>query len=251
MKNYNKILEAVNRGIQLALDDFDDEEQVQNIKSKQVQNRDYTKEYLDLMKEVVDLELPSGTLWCKYNLGASNGDTPKSWYGHYYMWGSTKPNDNDKCNWSTAPFNNGNNRYDVEYFEKHMYEFVDKNGNLYPEYDAAYQMDNRMHMPTTQQIQELVKETKHRWVYNYNGIVGLNGQLFIGKNGNTLFIPAAGCRELNNNTIPGNSCNLWTKSLNISNTSSAYQLKFDRFFDGFKSFAFYYRNSGYSIRGVI
>ena len=26
MKKYNKILEAVNRGIQLALDDFDDEE---------------------------------------------------------------------------------------------------------------------------------------------------------------------------------------------------------------------------------
>jgi len=26
MKNYNNILEAVNRGIQLALDDFDDEE---------------------------------------------------------------------------------------------------------------------------------------------------------------------------------------------------------------------------------
>ena len=34
MKNYNKILEAVNRGIQLTLDDFDDEETVQNIKSK-------------------------------------------------------------------------------------------------------------------------------------------------------------------------------------------------------------------------
>ena len=70
MKNYNKILEAINKGIQLALDDFDDEEQVQNVKSKQVQNRDYTKEYLDLMKVVVDLGLPSGTLWCKYNLEA-------------------------------------------------------------------------------------------------------------------------------------------------------------------------------------
>ena len=64
MKNYNKILEAVNRGLQLALDDFEDEYQVQNIKSKQVQNRDYTKEYLDLMEEVVALSLPSGTLWC-------------------------------------------------------------------------------------------------------------------------------------------------------------------------------------------
>ena len=69
MKTYKQILEAVNRGIQLALDDFDDEDQVQNnIKSKQVQNRDYTKEYLDLMYDIVDLGLPSGTLWCKYNL---------------------------------------------------------------------------------------------------------------------------------------------------------------------------------------
>ena len=48
MKNYKQILEAINKGIQLALDDFEDDE-VQNIKSKQVQNRDYTKEYLDLM----------------------------------------------------------------------------------------------------------------------------------------------------------------------------------------------------------
>ena len=63
MKNYNKILEAVNRGIQLALDDFDDEEQVQNIKSKQINHEDYSKEYLDLLRdEVVDLDLPSNIL---------------------------------------------------------------------------------------------------------------------------------------------------------------------------------------------
>ena len=72
MKNYKQILEAVNRGIQLALDDFDVEEQVQNIKSKQVQNRDYTKEYLDNTKELVDLGLPSGTLWFNYNYGVDH-----------------------------------------------------------------------------------------------------------------------------------------------------------------------------------
>ena len=70
MKKYKQILEAVSRGIQLALDDFDDEEQVQNVKSKQVNHRDYSKEYLDLLRdEVVDLDLPSRSLWCKYNLG--------------------------------------------------------------------------------------------------------------------------------------------------------------------------------------
>ena len=36
MKNYNKILEAINNGIQLALDDFDDNDTpIQNIKSRQ------------------------------------------------------------------------------------------------------------------------------------------------------------------------------------------------------------------------
>ena len=58
MKLYNKILEAVNRGIQLALDDFDDEEtSIQNVKSKQVQNRDYTKEYLDFQKLIKKFEM--------------------------------------------------------------------------------------------------------------------------------------------------------------------------------------------------
>ena len=95
MKNYNKILEAVNRGIQLALDDFDDEEQIQHVKSKQVQNRDYTKEYLDLLKyEVVDLSLPSRTLWCKYNLAVNPNQLSNSedWYGGYYAWGEIKAN---------------------------------------------------------------------------------------------------------------------------------------------------------------
>jgi len=70
MKNLNKqILEAVNRGIKFALDDFEDDSIQGQVNSK-VKYQGGTKEYLDLMKEVVDLGLPSGTLWCKYNLEA-------------------------------------------------------------------------------------------------------------------------------------------------------------------------------------
>ena len=61
MKNHKQILEAVNRGIQLALDDFDDEDQVQNVKSKQVQNRDYTKEYLDFQNLIKKFESECNT----------------------------------------------------------------------------------------------------------------------------------------------------------------------------------------------
>jgi len=40
-----------------------------------------------LYNNVVDLGLPSGTLWCKYNLGSSKltiGDA-----GNFYAWGET------------------------------------------------------------------------------------------------------------------------------------------------------------------
>ena len=44
MKTYNKILEAVNRGIKFALDDFEDDEQIQGQSSSKVKHSDGTKE---------------------------------------------------------------------------------------------------------------------------------------------------------------------------------------------------------------
>ena len=131
MKNYNKILEAVNKGIQLALDDFDDEEQVQNIKSKQVQNKDYTKEYLDLLRdEVADLGLPSGTLWCKYNLDVDPNQltSRKDWYGKYYAWGELEPNKTNVegeiyFSWNNYKFGEGQNKL-TKYFVKSVVPVV-------------------------------------------------------------------------------------------------------------------------------
>jgi hypothetical protein len=41
------------------------------------------------MDDVVDLGLPSGTLWCKYNLGVDPNylANPINWFGDYYAWG--------------------------------------------------------------------------------------------------------------------------------------------------------------------
>ena len=50
--------------------------------------------------EYVDLGLPSGLKWANMNLGA----TSETDYGDYYMWGSTKPNTAEECNWTNAPF---------------------------------------------------------------------------------------------------------------------------------------------------
>ena len=81
----------------------------------------------------VDLGLPSGTLWATMNVGA----TSETDYGDYFMWGSTTPNTNTPCNWANAPFNNGANDYDEEYFTTHKSEWLDNNDNLKPEFDAA------------------------------------------------------------------------------------------------------------------
>ena len=209
MKNYNKILEAINNGIQLALDDFDDDEQVQNnIKSKQVYNRDYTKEYLDLMKEVVDLELPSGTLWCKYNLGVNSNQlsTSNDWNGKYYAWGEIKPknkftNENYKFFKYSFFGTQGFTKY-VYNNEKHFgYKgFTDGLNELQRDDDAASKhfLNDKYHIPSVAQWKELRENTIQQMIYDYNGIKNLNGILLTSKiNGNTIFIPLACCYDLN------------------------------------------------------
>ena len=264
MKNYNKILEAINKGIQLALDDFDDEEHVQNIKSKQVQNRDYTKEYLDLMNDVVDLGLPSRTLWCKYNLGVDPTQLTKSedWYGQYYAWGELE--EKTQYNWHNYKYGKDEEltKYcnEPEYGLKH---FTDNLTELLPEDDAAYQnkkfYNYKFHIPTKKQCEELINYTNSYWVKNYDpsktehttddgGIQGLNGRVFVGKNGNQLFIPAAGYRCGDDNHCPGFDCSMWSSSLYLDSPYGAYSLDFDS--DDINMYS-YYRYLGFTIRPVI
>ena len=235
MKNYNKILEAVNRGIQLALDDFNDDE-VQNIKSKQVQNRDYTKEYLDLLRdEVVDLGLPSGTLWCKYNLGVDQDQLskPEDWYGDYYSWGELEPNKKE-YNWDNYKFihTDGLSKYNKK----------DNLTELLPEDDAAYQNKKfynfKFHIPSKEQFEELINYTNNYWVKNYDpnktihnpeddgGIRGLNGRVFEGKNGNQMFIPATGYYRSSYSYNIGSISYLWSSSLRLDNPNQAYHASF-------------------------
>lgn len=70
MKTFNKhILNAIQKGVGLALDDFDYNDN-EEISSKQtiIKNNDSTKKLIYIKKNFVDLDLPSGTLWCKYNI---------------------------------------------------------------------------------------------------------------------------------------------------------------------------------------
>ena len=279
MKNYNKILEAINRGIKFALDDFDDNEDIQGQTNSKVSHQHGTKEYLDFMNEVVDLELPSKTLWCKYNLGVDQNQlsTPEDWYGKYYAWGElegNKTNEDGIIYFYQSNYKFGNEYGLTKYCNNPEYglnDFTDNLMELQPEDDIAYQTKKlynyKFHIPTKEQLEELKDYTTNYWVNNYDpnktihnpkddgGIQGLDGEIFEGKNGNQLFIPAAGFRQDLCRYHVGFYGHLWSSSLYLKECNYAYCLSFNsniiNIYGEERTYNYAKRMYGYSVRPVL
>ena len=194
--------------------------------------------------DYVDLGLPSGTLWATCNVGAKKPED----YGDYFMWGSTVPNTDDVCDWAHAPFNGGQKHFTSKYFDL-VKDTVCPNGVLAPEYDAVHQiMGGDWHMPTKEQTRELYDLTNHRWVKDWEG-TGVNGRVFTSPvNGNSIFIPASGCRDGSSVDGRGNIADVWSSSLRVSYPYFAWYLGFgsDGCYTGYGT-----RCNGHSLRGVI
>ena len=168
----------------------------------------------------VDLGLPSGTLWATMNVGAKT----ETDYGDYFMWGSTTPNTNTPCNWANAPFNNGANDYDEEYFTTHKSEWLDNNGNLKPEFDAARAiMGGDWRIPTMNEFQELIDYTTNEWTT----INGVSGRKFTASNGNSIFIPAPGRRLGSSFEFRGINGYFWSSFLSTGNLELSMTLFFN------------------------
>ena len=232
------------------------------------------------MKEVVDLGLPSGTLWYKYNLDVDPKKlepeewrcnlglhTAEDWYGKYYAWGELEGNKTNKdgkiyFSWNNYKFGNEYNL--TKYCNILIWGlngFTDNLTELLPEDDVAYQNKKlhnyKFHIPTKEQCEELINCTVNYWVNNYDpnktlhnpkndrGIKGLNGRVFEGNNKNQLFIPASGCYF---DSGVGSCCYLWSSSLNLEYSDRACNLSFDSYGIGMNTS---YRCIGYSIRPVI
>ena len=126
--------------------------------------------------EVVDLGL--SVKWASCNLGAS---TPTE-FGGYYAWGETSTKDK---------------------YTEDTYTYYDKSTNRYTDigseiggtsYDAAtVNLGKGWRTPSVGHLKELMM-CKHEWTQ----VDGVNGYLFTGPNGNTIFLPAAG--RVSNNT---------------------------------------------------
>ncbi len=178
----------------------------------------------------VDLGLPSGLLWATCNVGADNPED----YGDYFAWGETQPK--DTYNWSTYQYYDGSN----------VTKYTGSDGltTLLPEDDAATaNWGSDWRMPTKEEWQELCNNTTHTWT-TQNGV---NGRLFTASNGNSLFLPAAGCRGDSSLYGAGSHCSYWSSSLITGSPYYAWYFFFDSDICGMDSDG---RNGGQSVRGV-
>ena len=183
--------------------------------------------------EFVDLGL--SVKWGNANIGATNGDTAESWYGNYYAWGEIETKDDYL--WSNYKFGASSpfSKYDGD--GKTVLESVD---------DVATVTNPALRMPTKAELKELLS-LPNEWVENYNSISGLNGRVFTGINGNTMFIPAAGYRNGSGIYFDGSYCYLWSSGLYLVYHTHAYYLHFN---SGDIRMNSYERFHGFSVRPV-
>jgi uncharacterized protein (TIGR02145 family) len=192
------------------------------------------------VEQWVDLGLPSGLLWAKWNIGAS---APED-YGDYFAWGETATK--SVYDWSTYAYGNATNQL-TKYCDSSEYGldgFTDNLTTLEPGDDAATQrLGSDAHIPTKEEWQELIDNTTVEWT-TQNGV---NGKKFTAANGNTLFLPAAGGRVGSELHIDGRAGFYWSASLGTNSPSRAWIFYLSSVDQGVYRDT---RSSGFSVRAV-
>ena len=175
--------------------------------------------------EYVDLGL--SVKWATYNLGASK----VSEQGDLFSWGETSTK--SKFTWGNYVYANGTSSSVMDIGK-------DISGTQYDAAKALWGEDWRM--PTEEEFNELLEKCS----FTSKTIDGVKGGLFTGPNGNSIFIPYAGC-SYDGTTVGKNTRALyWTSTLTTSKQKATAFYITDN-----KPFMSYgYRRSGFSIRPV-
>jgi len=160
----------------------------------------------------VNLGLPSGTKWATCNVGAT---TPEE-YGNYYAWGETTT----KSDYSWDTYKHG----DGETFSK--YNTTDGKTTLEASDDAATtNWGSAWRMPTDGEWTELRENCEWIWTDSYQ-TTGVAGYWVTGKNGNTIFLPAAGYRRYGSLGGAGDCGLYWSSSLDTDYPGGAWYADF-------------------------
>ena len=156
----------------------------------------------------VDLGLPSGTLWAYCNVGATSPTDS----GNYYAWGETE--NKETYNYRTYQYCNGSSTTLTKYCFDENYGnegFVDSLMTLESIDDAASaNWGESWRMPTQEEINELINNCTGVYITQND----INGYLFTGPNGNSIFLSAAGSISQNDIVNFGTSGIYLSNSLN-------------------------------------
>ena len=216
------------------------EERIKRLKLNCSLHADGKVRYFHQGNEYVDLGLPSGTLWATMNVGATKPEE----YGLYFQWGDTQ----GYADVSAKRFKWSNYKYGDDSRNFTKYNAIDGKTVLDLEDDAvAANWGGNWHMPTETQLQELLHTRNCTNIWTT--VNGVNGNLFTSvKNGNTLFIPAAGNAGYSSIRGAGECGSVWSNSLYSYNVERGRYLYFDY---SYICFGNNYRFFGRSVRGVI
>ena len=186
----------------------------------------------------VDLGL--SVKWAICNVGATKPEE----YGNYFAWGEVTPK--HSYDWSTYKYGR-----DYDQLTKYCNNrscgyngFTDKKTILDPEDDAAtVNWGGAWRMPTKAEQDEL--RTKCKWTWTTQN--GVKGYKVVGPNGNSIFLPAAGCMYGGTLNFAGSHGYYWSSSLGTDYPSDAYSVDFDSDdVDWYYNFRIY----GHSVRPV-
>ncbi len=190
--------------------------------------------------QFVDLQLPSGLLWAETNVGAATATA----FGDLIAWGEIEVK-ND-CSQETY-------RYGTDYEKMEKYNTADHKTLLDANDDAASTAWGApCRMPTDKEFKELADESNCTWTWVKRPIADADSvagfEVKSRRNGNTIFLPAAGARNGKETVLRGANGAYWTKSLNPSNCGDA--LTFSYYFANYRLYS-NARYIGSSIRPVV
>jgi Leucine-rich repeat (LRR) protein len=187
--------------------------------------------------EYVDLGL--SVKWATCNVGARSPEE----YGDYYAWGETSTKSD--YSWSTYKWCNGSYDSLTKYNHDSSYGSVDNRSSLELSDDAARaNWGGKWRMPTDDEKTEL--RTSCDWIWTTRN--GTNGYVVKSrKNGNSIFLPAAGYRHEGTLNNAGSNGSIWSSTLSEGNQYNAYYLDF--YSDKVVGYG-YFRDIGRSVRPV-
>ena len=154
--------------------------------------------------EAIDLGL--SVKWASFNVGASSPEA----YGGYYAWGETDEKES---------------YYESDYLYYKNGSYINIGSDISgTQYDVAHvKWGGDWRMPTTDEQDELRNKCDWEWT-TQNGVKGYR---ITGPNGNSIFLPAAGCRNGAYINSRGYYGHYWSSSLNSYSSSLADYLCFD------------------------